>query len=76
MLFHKSSLAVLTCGDERLIILINSSNARREVALRLRDVAEGLVLAEYESKITHDPTAPVQLSVEPGEVKVLHLRGQ
>jgi len=71
-----SSLAVLTKGRERLIIAMNPSVAAKSVTLKLQGDITGCRLVEYETGATRDPAAALTLSLEPGEVKVLHLAPQ
>lgn len=69
----ESSLAVLTRGRERLVLAINSGSSSREVTLALRELRGGERLTEYETGRSYDPLKPVSLSLQPGEIRVLHL---
>ncbi|MEN6643038.1 MAG: sugar-binding protein [Armatimonadia bacterium] len=69
----ESSLAVLTKGQERLIIAMNPTTAPRQVTLTLKELRGANRLAEYETNKPYDPTKPLALSLEPGEIRVLHL---
>ena len=68
------SLAVLTKGDERLIIVLNAGRAARDVTLRLRAVPASCRLVAYESNRRLDPRRPLSLSLGAGDIEVLHLK--
>ncbi|MEN6301533.1 MAG: hypothetical protein ABFD96_02350, partial [Armatimonadia bacterium] len=60
-------------GQERLIIAMNSTTAPRQVTLTLKELRGANRLVEYETSKPYDPTKPLALSLEPGEIRVLHL---
>lgn len=69
----EDSLAVLTKGRERLIIVMNSTSAPRGTTLTLQQARPGDKLVEYETNRAYDPAKPVVLKQEPGQITVLHL---
>ncbi len=69
----ESRLAVLTHGDERLVIVINPGKAAETVELRLRNLPRDPRLVEYETGAEHDPTQPISLEIAPGDIRALHL---
>ena len=68
------SLAVLTKGNERLIIVMNPGRAARNVTLRLKSVPPSARLVAYESNERYDPRKPLALELRAGDVRVLHLK--
>jgi len=68
------SLAVLTKGNERLIIVMNAGRAARDVTLRLKSVPPSARLVAYESGKRYDPRKPLSLKLRTGDVRVLHLK--
>jgi len=69
----ENRLAVLTRGNERLIIVMNPGSAAETVRLTLRALPRDPRLVEYETGATHDPRAPVELELAPGDIRALHL---
>ena len=70
------TLAVLVRGRERLVILMNPRGDARSVTLSVQDPPPGWRLVEYESGRALDPAKPLAASLEPGEIKVYHLRAK
>ena len=69
-----SSLAVLTKGNERLIIVMNAGRGTRDVTLRLKNVPRSMRLVAYETGKRYNARKPLSLSQPAGSVDVFHLK--